>query len=220
VRFAGFKPGEAALPPVRFLVQTGDKTDTLAGDSVKVAIASILPPNMAAINDIKPAISFPNYWLWLIPAAVALLALAAYLGYVLMKKLQRIREQAAAPLHPWDEALHALDALPYREWLAEGQLQRYYYSLSEILKRYIERRYQFNAAEQTSTEIVSEMKRLKTPFRDEFIDFIRRADLVKYAKSRPTAEEQPQAIEAVRGMIVRSRPIENMDGTGLPGATE
>ena len=224
VQFAGFKPGEAVLPPLRFLVQTGDRIDTVAGDSVKVAIASVLPPTMAAINDIKPAISFPNYWLWLVPAAVALLALACYLGYVLYTKLQRIKELAAAPLSPWDEALRALDNLPVQHWLAQGQVQIYYYALSEILKRYIERRYGFNAAEQTTSEIIAAIKRLKVPFPfyDEFVTFIKRADLVKYAKHQPTAEELPLAIEIVRGIVVRSRPIEPVatptGGTAAPAA--
>jgi hypothetical protein len=210
VQFAGFKPGDAVLPPVRFLVQTGDRMDTLTSDSVKLVIASVLPPTMAAINDIKPAISFPNYWLWLIPAAIALLALAVYLGYVLYQKLRRIKELASAPLSPWDEALRALDQLPVQDWLAQGQVQTYYYALSEILKRYIERRYGFNAAEQTTSEIIAAFKRLKVPFPfyDEFVMFIKRADLVKYAKHQPSAEELPLAIEIVRGIVVRSRPVE------------
>ncbi len=206
VTFAGFKPGETALPPVRFLVQTGDTIDTLTSDSVRIAIASVLPPTMAAINDIKPAISFPNYWLWLVPAAMALLVLAVYLGSILFKKLQRIKELAAAPLPPWEEAIRALDRLPVQEWLAQGEFQRYYYSLSEILKRYIERRFAFNAVEQTTTEILATMKREKTSLRDEFGSFLTRADMVKYAKFFPPAAEAPLAVEQVRDLVQRTIP--------------
>lgn len=215
---AGFKPGETAVPPLRFLVQNGDRTDTLTGDPVTVAIASVLSPKAEDINEIKPPFPFPNYWLLLVPAAAVLLAVAAYLAWVLFRKLQRVREQARTPLSPWDEALAALAGLPVQQWLADGRVQQYYYSLSEILKRYIERRYEFNAAEQTSTEIIAEMKRLKTPFREEFVGFIRRADLVKYAKYRPTAEELPEAIEAVRGMIIRSRPTDSIPGPAAEAA--
>ncbi|MDI6738740.1 MAG: hypothetical protein QME74_00040 [Candidatus Edwardsbacteria bacterium] len=204
--FAGFKPGESALPPLRFLIQTGDKTDTLTSDSAKVIIASVLSPKAEDINEIKPAISFPNHWLWLIPAAVILLAVAVYLGWILYKKLQRVRELALAPLPAWEEALWALNNLPYKEWLAEGQVQKYYYSLSEILKRYIERRFGFNAVEQTTTEILASMKRDKTPRREEFGIFLTRADLVKYAKFLPPAGEQPQAIEQVRELVKRTTP--------------
>lgn len=223
--FAGFKPGENQLPPLRFLVRSGDRTDTLTSDSITVAIASVLPPRAEDINEIKPPFAFPNHWLWLIPAAAALLAVAVRLGWVLYRKLRRIRELAAAPRPPWDEALAALDALPYREWLADGRVQQYYYALSEILKRYIERRYGFNAAEQTTSEIIASFKRLKIPFPfyDEFIAFIRRADLVKYAKYRPSAEELPVAIDIVRGIVLRSRPIEPSlapAGTSLAAAPQ
>lgn len=204
--FAGFRPGEASLPPLKFLVQTGEKTDTLTSDSVKVVIASVLSPKAKDINEIKPPFGFPNHWLWLIPAAAVLLAVAAYLGWLLYRKLRRARELALAPLPAWDEALLALENLPYREWLADGRVQKYYYSLSEILKRYIERRFGFNAVEQTTTEILSEMKRGKTALREEFGDFLTRADLVKYAKSLPPAAEQPQAIEQVCGLVKRTTP--------------
>jgi hypothetical protein len=216
--FAGFKPGEAAVPPVRFLVQAGDRTDTLASDSVKVAIAATLSPKAEDINEIKPPFGFPNHWLWLIPAAAVLLGVAGYLGRTLYRKLRRARELALAPLPPWDEALLALDELPYQGWLDGGQVKKYYYSLSEILKRYIERRYGFNAVEQTTTEILAEMKRDRTALREEFGAFLARADLVKYAKFLPPAAEQPLAIEQVRGLVNRTTPAPEPAQLATPAA--
>ena len=220
LKMAGFKAGEQALPRLFFLLSSGDKTDTLKSDSLKVNINSVLSPKMQDINDLKPEAKFPNYWLWLIPALVLVLAALGYLSLQLYKKLKKIRELALAPLPPWDEALKALDQIPVDEWLSKGLVKKYYYALSEILKRYIERRYEFNAAEQTSTEVIAEMKRLKTPFREEFVSFIQRADLIKYAKHQPDPGEVPQAIEAVRGMVLRSRPIDTMTGQSTPAAAE
>jgi hypothetical protein len=214
ITLAGFKPGSFRLPGFAFLVVRGDSVDTLRTDTATVIISSVLPAKMQDIHDIKPAEAFPNYWLLIIPGAALALAGLGWLGHRLYKKYRKFREQLSAPLPPWEEALLALERLPYREWLSQGKVQKYYYALSEILKRYIERRYEFNAAEQTSTEIIAEMKQLKTPFREEFVDFIRRADMVKYAKYLPTAEEQPAAIEAVRGMVIRSRPIDVATGRG------
>src|SRR5207247_2306560 len=126
--------------------------------------------------------TFPNVLLWMVPAALLLLAALAYVGLRLYRRLRRIHELAQAPLPPWEEALRALEALPRQEWLATGQVKRYYYALSEVLKRYIERRFDFDAAEQTTPEMLASMRAHKTPMRDEVARFFGRSALVKYAK--------------------------------------
>ena len=190
-----------------FLLSSGDKTDPLRSDSLTVKLASVLSPKMQDINDLKPEAKFPNYWLWLIPALILVLAALVYLSLQLYKKLKKIRELALAPLPPWEEALKALDNLPKEEWLAKGFISKYYYALSEILKRYIERRFEFNAVEQTTTEIVLNLKIYKTPLRQEFSEFLNRADLVKYAKAVPPVQEVSQAMETVRDLITRTIPV-------------
>jgi hypothetical protein len=214
LKMAGFKAGEQALPRLVFLLSAGDRTDTLRSDSLKVKINSVLSPKMQDINDLKPEAKFPNYWLWLIPGLILVLAALVYLSLQLYKKLKRIKEQALAPLPPWEEALKALDKLPKDEWLARGLVSKYYYALSEVLKRYIERRFEFNAVEQTTTEIVLNLKIHKTPLRQEFSDFLNRADLVKYAKAVPPGQEVSQAMKTVRELIAKTIPApQEPDGT-------
>ena len=130
----------------------------------------------------------------------------AWAAWRLLRRLRRARELAAAPLPPWDEALAALDAMPWQDWLGAGQVKRYYYALSQVLKRYIERRFEFNAVEQTTTEILSSMRARRTPMRDEVRRFLLRSDFVKYAKTVPPDEEMRSAIGEVRDFVTRTRP--------------
>jgi hypothetical protein len=112
-----------------------------------------------------------------------------------------------APLpDPWTEALGALAAIPVAEWLDAGQVKRYYYTASEILKRYLERRFEFPAREQTSTEIFREMKVRKVPERDGFGDFFRGADMVKYAKVVPPRPEMELVVVAACGLVRATTP--------------
>ena len=203
---AAFRPGTHRLPVFTFLVQTGQKTDTLRSEPLAVTIASVLPEKMQDIHGLKPAESFPNYWLWLAPGILLLAAALAYAGHRLYKRLRRIQELAQAPPPPWEEALASLDALPWREWLEAGQVKRYYYALSEVLKRYVERRFEFQAAEQTTTEMLASMRAYKTPMRDDIGRFLTRSDLVKYAKWFPPADETESAIAQVRDFVVKTRP--------------
>jgi hypothetical protein len=210
---AAFRAGKHALPVFTFLVRTGQRIDTLGSAPDSVTIASVLPEKMKDINDLKPAESFPNYWLWIIPGIILLAAALAYAGYRLVQRMRKIRDLAQAPLPPWEQALAALDALPWREWLDAGQVKRYYYALSEVLKRYIERRFEFNAVEQTTTEILTSMRAYKTPMRDDIGKFFTRSDLVKYAKWVPPADEAESAIEQVREFVMRTKPQEPAPGT-------
>src|SRR5262249_29420449 len=152
---AGFAPGRHTLPPLAFLVEGRGKTDTLETDTASVTIASVLPEKMKDIHGLAPAETFPNLLLWLVPVALLLAAVLAYFGRRLYHRLRRLQELAQAPLPPWDEALEGLDAMPWREWIETGQAKRYYYALSELLKRYIERRFEFDAAAQTTTEMLA-----------------------------------------------------------------
>jgi hypothetical protein len=205
---AGFQAGRHVVPPLTFLVHTGDRTDTLRTDTAAVTLTSVLPPKMADIHGLAPPETFPNLLLWGIPLGVVLLGFVAWLVRRLLRRWREIRAEAIAPLPPWEEALAALDAMPWREWLAEGQAQRYYYALSEVLKRYIERRFEFDAVEQTTSEMLASMRARKMPLRDEVIRFITRADLVKYAKWTPPADEAESAIGQVREIVERTRPVD------------
>jgi hypothetical protein len=205
---AGFEPGRHALPVFAFLVQSGARVDTLRSDTASVTIASVLPANMQDIHGLAPPETFPNLLLWAIPVALLLLAALAFLARRLYRRWRRVQELAQAPLPPWEEALAALEAMPWREWLAAGQAKRYYYALSQVLKRYIERRFEFDAVEQTTTELMLSMRAHKTPMRDEIGRFFSRYDLVKYAKWVPPAEEAESAIGQVREFVVKTRPAE------------
>jgi hypothetical protein len=205
---AAFRPGRHRLPTFTFLVRTGARVDTLRSDSAVVTVASVLPGEMKDINDLKPAEAFPNLWLWLVPGILLLAAGLVYAGSRLIRRFRRIREIAASPLPPWEQALAALDELPWQEWLAAGQIKRFYYALSQVLKRYIERRFEFNAVEQTTTEILASMRACRTPMRDEAGQFLTRSDFVKYARTVPPDEEARAAIAQVRDFVMKTKPSE------------
>ena len=208
LELAGFEPGRQRLPVFTFLVQHGARRDTLRSDTASVTIASVLPQKMQDIHGLAPAEAFPNLLLWIVPAAAGLLAALAWLARRLYRKLRRIQELAALPPPPWEEALAALDAAPWREWLESGQVKRFSYTLSQILKRYIERRFEFRAVEQTTTELLASMRSHRTPMREEVARFFSKLDLAKYADSIPPVEEAESAIALAREFVLKTRPIQ------------
>jgi len=218
--FACFQPGRQVLPGLRYTVSFGARGDTLTGDTVAVAITSVLPDSMKDVHALKPPEMFPNYWLWLVPAILVLVGVLAWLGWKLARRIKRLAEALPPPLAPWEEALGALDRLEWRDWLRDGQFKRLYYALSEILKRYLERRYGFDAVEQTTTELLASMRAQKLPMRDEIMRFFARCDLVKYAKTVPPEDEAEQALQQLRDFVVKTKPApepEKPVAAGQPG---
>ena len=208
MKFAAFKTGDLKIPAFKFLHRKPDATDTLKSNTVPINIASVMSESMQDINDIKKAVAFPDYLPFIIAGIMIACAVVGYFLFKFIKKLQKARFAAIPLSPPWIEAIVAIDSIPIKEWLEKGFIKKYYYALSEILKRYIERRFEFNAAEQTTTELINNLKLQKVPLRDEFSRFFLRADMVKYAKFIPPQEESKTVVHNVKELINNTKPKE------------
>jgi len=206
LEMAAFATGEPRTPPFIVLYPAEDEVLAAASDSIPVKVASVMPADMEDINDLKPQIQFPNLLpIWIILAVFAASGLG-YLGWRLYRRYRRIRLYGAPLPDPWDEALAALNRVPAEDWLESGRFKHYYYTVSEILKRYLTRRFNFPAIDQTTTEILRAMKAAKLPERGGFGDFFQRADMVKYAKFVPPAAEAATVITTARELVQTTTP--------------
>jgi hypothetical protein len=209
IKLRAFAVGDLKLPVFKFVYREGTAPpETLTSEPIGIKIASVMPKDMKDINDVKKMIEFPDILPFILLIIFILLSAAAFFGLKLYHRLKRIRAEAAPSVPAWDEALQAIDRLAKMDLVAKGFIKKYYYALSEILKRYIERRYEFNAVEQTTTEIMAAMRFHKIQERDEFGRFFLRADMVKYAKFVPPREETSAAALQVRDLVVKTKPEE------------
>ncbi|MEJ2039103.1 MAG: DUF4381 family protein [Desulfosarcinaceae bacterium] len=165
---------------------------------------------MTDIHDIKPALAVgPDLqWLWWLLGIVLLLALA-FLAWRLWRRRKKAPEEKPAPppLPPEVEALGALDALA-----ADGRMaaKEYYFRLSAVLRRYIERRYGFPAQEMTSEELLPELGRLEldSGLRQEVSTFCSLSDLIKFAGA-PAGQSRMQAdLALARRFVEQTAPKE------------
>jgi hypothetical protein len=205
-RAAAFAAGKLAVPPFLVTWQEPSEVQAAASDTLRLEVTSVLPKDMKDVNDLKPQVQFPNYLpLWIL-LGLAVAAALGVLGLWLYRRYRRIRLYGAPLPDPWTEALASLDAVPVDDWLAAGQVKRYYYTVSEILKRYLGRRFDFPAPDQTTTELVVELKARKVAARDGFGEFFRSADLVKYAKYVPPAADTASVMPAARELVKATTP--------------
>jgi len=216
LKLAVFATGDLKIPPFRVFFQTNPKDTILkfvATDSIPISIASVLPEDMKDINDIKKPIDFPNFLPLIIIGVLVGLGILDFIGYRLAKRFRQIREMIKPLPPPWEEAINAINRIPVEEWLTNNLIKRYYYTISEILKRYLERRFLFPAVEQTTTELIRTMKQNKTPERDGFVNFFTSSDMVKYAKFVPPRDEMVGMIDNVKDLINKTKPVEEIQKT-------
>jgi|UniRef100_A0A7V3VTP0 hypothetical protein len=209
-----FNTGELKFPPFKFVVKDENKIDTVLTNQVDIKVHSVLTGEMKDINDIKGMIDFPNP----LPVVISLIIIGAgiisFFGIRFYKRLKQKRFIEEKKIPCWDRAINAIEALLKEDYLSKGLVKKFYYTLTEILKRYLEERFQFPAVEQTTTEIFHSMKSLKIPLREDFQHIFSYADMVKYAKFIPPFEETQSIIQKSKELIIKTIPQETQGGEG------
>ncbi len=205
-----FETGEVDFPKMELAVagsQAGPFRVTT--DPVQIAVESVLPQEAEDILDIKSPLAIPRswwtYWPW--PAGVLVLGLLGWWLWQIRKRKVSGRRAGPPLLPPEEEALKALRALEASELLHKQHVKPFYTQLSEILRRYLWRRFGIAALEATTSEIVVQLSktgagRLSTP-----ADSILQAcDLVKFARLKPPREKGLTTIVEARNLVQKGRP--------------
>lgn len=200
-----FLPGEYELPP---LTVTLNDSDSISSEALTIPVESVLPdPETADLRDIAEPLDMPAPWWWW-AVGTLLLAVAAGAAWWWWKR-RKAKLSAPRVVPPHEIALTALDALMSEGLLAGGAVELFYLRLSDIVRHYIEDQFSLRAPEQTTEEFLAEMSRGPHIRRDHqtlLRDFLYRADMVKFAKFVPAAEETGGAVEAARLFIEQSVP--------------
>lgn len=141
------------------------------------------PSGMTDIHDIKPALVFEAHWPWWgwLAVAAAMVAVAALLWWWRTKRRNIQRQAPSTPAVPPDvEAFQSLDRLAAG---GSGDPKQFYFHLSAILRHYVERRFEFPAAEMTTEELLPRMRQmaLSQDLARELTSFCHNSDPIKFA---------------------------------------
>lgn len=207
---------DVAVPAIKARYRTaGGSEGEVATEPLPLRVVSVLPkdPKEQALADIRgpvPLTVGTAFW----AAAAGLLALLAALVFWLVRRRRAaLRPATAVPdVAPDVQALLALEALLASGRLARGELRPFYIELSEIAKRYLERRLEAPVLEMTSAEMAAFLRdhvhgHTLAPAMRELLGA---ADLVKFACGTGRAQEAERLAAAVRALIaaleLRLRP--------------
>ena len=199
---AAFEEGKWNLGHPAVLYADKNIVDTLwARDSLYLEVATFqIDSTSQSIYDVKPQWNLPfrfgevsGYAKWGALALVLLLAAAYALKRYLESRGKRLGDlfRPSPPQPPHVVAIKALEALHHQKLWQNNKHKQYYSALTDILRTYVAARWGFGAMEMTSDEIIETMRAEELPdkARMDLTAILRDADLVKFAKATPEAEQ-------------------------------
>jgi len=217
IEFVDRRPGRPPAPE-------GEDAYELLTERIDLEIGTVLPAD--APLELRPARAplpplrepLAPWWAWAAGAA-ALLAVAAPLAWRALLAVQARQRQRSA----YEIARGELDAL-LRAGRPSGRdpraLDRFFVELSSIVRRYLENRFALHAPELTTEEFLAEMQRspdLARSHQDLLSEFLRLADLVKFAGFVPGAADVERSTAAAERFLDETREPGDA-GAGRPAA--
>ena len=175
-----------------------------------------------AITDIKGIYRAPIWWWGILRWVLLALAIVGvgFGGYYLINYLQNRmgkkeeEDLPTEPLRPAEEvALEKLDAIREQKIWQAGQVKEYHTQLTDVLREYIDRRFEVSSAEQTSDETLRAMRPLLSEKKDIFEQLrkmLTLADLVKFAKWTTTPDENETSLRSAYTFVKETTPVEDV----------
>ncbi len=198
-----FDSGFFVITPFVFnYTKPGDTTNYTVETQAQLLTSNLMPVDTTkAIHDIKGPMNVGITWQEIVMYASVILLLIAIIWYVVYrlrkKKPQIVIKAPEAPKRPAHEiAIEQLEHLQQEKLWQQGDFKMYYTHLSDIMRAYISNRWNFDAMESTTDEIMRSNTALQLSA-DNFNrlkNTLTLSDLAKFAKYTPLGNENEQAM--------------------------
>jgi len=185
-----YKPGEKSI---KFFVAN----DTLKPYIVKFTAKGVLTGKEKDILDITGPINMFNPLLLL----YLLIPAFGYVGYSIYRKRKNKNIPVAEEvlqIPPEEEALKGLAEI---EDLINEDIKLFFTKISEIFRRYIERKYNIPAVEATTSEISRQIKKRRMKSIAPFIPLLKEWDIYKFTEVVPKKERAIQGIKKLKEFV-------------------
>ena len=186
-------------------------------DSMMINVATIPVDTLnQKMYDIKPLINVEksniDLWKYLIIAILVLLILGGLIYWFVLRKKPLTEEEKVALLPPYDRALLELKNLEHSKYLIQDEYKQYYSELTTIVRSYLEEDAHVTALESTTGQLIEKLELLKDAGQlkldddtiKQFQQILQTADLVKFAKNKPSTSVAEQDRKLVEQIVVKT----------------
>lgn len=203
---SNYDSGAWYIPSVTFSVQPLDGSEPyeIKSDSILIQVATVAVDTSQPMKPIYEIIEAKapwwEMWLYILGALIILLIIIGLVYYYrkhIRTKTERPKKKNKNEELPWQKAKRLLQELEREKLWESGQEKEHHTQITDVVRTYIEEVLGLDCFEKTSQEIVTDVKKTlqkrKYKKRGDVLDLLRNifmtADLVKFAKSKPTEDE-------------------------------
>ncbi|MDD5084751.1 MAG: hypothetical protein PHE61_01765 [Candidatus Omnitrophica bacterium] len=212
--------GEYVIEGARVEYADSDNvTKTIQTDQLYITVESVdkSGKEKSDIRAIKGTANITSRWLKILLIAVFLAGAAGAISFLIIRKffIKNGLETEPPPLPPYEEASEALLRLFESDLIHNKQFKTYYFRFSEIMRRYLERRYEVRAVEMTTMEILFNLKSIHfdEAIRKKIGSLLANCDLVKFAKYLPEEEEIEADQKISKDILEATKPAPEPEQT-------
>jgi hypothetical protein len=217
-RLEPFLSGTFAIPAFTFEfydVNNPEKNKyELATEPINIEVTSLLGEQREklVISNIEGVVEMPgkiSYW-WFGAFGMAVIIAIGIVGWIYLLRKKRV-EPVRIFKSAHGLAYERLQALINEDLIKAGKLKEFYERISDILRHYIEHRFNLRAPERTTEEFLVELAAANIlPLVDKksLKEFLEHCDLVKFAKYNPTTEQIQKTFDLVKNFIEKTKSEE------------
>jgi len=159
------------------------------------------------LRDVKPPVEYPFDRRVLIVFCLTLSGAILAAAYYFNKRKKSVKK-VIKELSPWEKAYWELDQLGKNKLSLDLSFEAYYVKLSDIIRSYIEARFNVKANEMTTEEFLMFYKDsgLFTETRKLLLkEFLQLSDLVKFAKFTPEEKEAKEHFDMAKLIVDQTK---------------
>jgi len=176
---------------------------------LKVKVKSVLKAanGTSDIRDIYPPVYlFDKTKIFIIAVLIVLLGVCASVWWVISV---RKKPEKSTPKPKADEiAYKDLEELKSKDYISKGRFEAYFTELSDIVRHYLENRFNIRAPEMTTEEFLNTLRYdniLSYEHKNFLKDFLSHCDLVKFARYESNVAEAQKGYDAAKNLIDQTK---------------
>lgn len=194
-----FDSGSYRIAPKWFKINVNGKTDSVPTNGVSLFVHSMAIDTTRGLTDIKMPYSAPLTLKEVTPYILGIILIAAIIFLVIysIKRRKKNKPFFTLPAKPKEPAhivaLRELDRIKNEKIWQKEKTKQYYSEVTDVLRVYIEDRFDMRAMEQTTDEILDGFRYRKDLLSEKSFtnlsQILSLADLVKFAKYKTLPDD-------------------------------